>query len=78
MALYSNDGKRHFFRQPVSDILKKIEHNLRPSDKIVLYHSDEYEKNGGQLIIELQSNTDMLVSLEDTIQDQESKYTAIN
>ncbi|MGX5202177.1 hypothetical protein [Aliikangiella sp. IMCC44632] len=74
LELYSSDKKRYFLRSPHEEEMLELSYKLRTNDYISLYHLDEIEKNGGQRIVGLWSNGDVVFSFEDAVYEQESKY----
>jgi len=74
LELYSSDRKRYFLRSPNEEEMLEMSYILNARDYITLYHLDEIEENGGQRIIGLWSNGEVVFSIENAVYEQESKY----
>lgn len=74
LELYSSDRNRYFLRSPYVEEMLELSYTLNAKDYITLYHLDEIEKNGGQRIIGLWSNGDVIFSFENAVYEQENKH----
>jgi hypothetical protein len=74
LELYSPDRKRYFIRSPNEEEMLDLSYMLRAKDYISLFHLDKIENNGGQRIVEIWSNGNIVHSFEDAVHEQEAKY----